>query len=109
MLERVAEALATVSKSVDQMRGPLRVGWSQTIAPRLVPPLAQHFTNRYPQVDLRFTEAAPRQIQDDVRHGRLDVALVYAWQADSDLCQEHIADVHLQVMLAAGHRLADRD
>lgn len=91
------------------MRGPLRVGWSQTIAPRLVPPLAQHFTNRYPQVDLRFTEAAPRQIQDDVRHGRLDVALVYAWQADSDLCQEHIADVHLQVMLAAGHRLADRD
>lgn len=38
-----------------------------------------------PQVDLRFTEAAPQQIQDDVRHGLLDVELVYAWQADSDL------------------------
>lgn len=108
VLERVVEAEAAVSDSVEQMRGPLRVGCSQTLAPRLVPPLAQYFTLHHPRVDLRFTEAAPGQIQDDVRHGRLDVALVYALQAEPDLQREHIADVHLQLMLAAGHRLADR-
>lgn len=108
VLERLVEAEAAVSDSVEQMRGALRIGCSPTLAPRLVPPLAQYFTEQHPLVDLRVTEGAPGPIHDDVRQGKLDMAFGYAWQADDDLRCEHIVDVHLQVMLAAGHRLAGR-
>lgn len=108
VLERLAEAEAVVSESVGQMRGALRVGCSPTLSPRLIPPLVQFFTLHHPQIDLRISEGAPVQTQDDVRHGRLDLAFGYAWQADTDLRREHIADVRLQVMLAAGHSLAGR-
>jgi DNA-binding transcriptional LysR family regulator len=108
VLERVVEAEAAVSESVEQMRGALRIGCSPTLAPRLVPPLAQYFTEHYPLVDLRITEGTPGEIQDEVRQGKLDMAFGYAWQADEDLRCEHIVDVHLQVVLPAGHRLAGR-
>ncbi|MFC9934720.1 LysR family transcriptional regulator [Glutamicibacter sp. NPDC127525] len=109
VLERVAEAELAVSESVEQMRGALRVGCSPTLAPRLVPPLAQYFTQRHPLVDLRISEGAPGPIQDAVRQGKLDLAFGYAWQTDEDLRSEHVVDVHLQIMLPAGHRFAGRD
>lgn len=106
VLERLVEAEAAVVEGVEHMRGALRIGCSPTLAPRLVPPLAQYFTEFHPQVDLRIIEGAPGLIQDHVRQGKLDVAFGYAWQADEDLRAEHIVDIHLQVILATNHRLA---
>jgi DNA-binding transcriptional LysR family regulator len=108
VLERVTEAAASISDNLGQIRGPLRVGCSQTLSPRLVPPLAEHFTKHHPEVDLRFTESSAGAVQEGLREGRLDVALVYALQADDDLAQELIKEIQLQVVLPQDHRLADR-
>ncbi|MFT4470177.1 LysR substrate-binding domain-containing protein [Arthrobacter sulfonylureivorans] len=106
VLERVTEAAASISDNLGQIRGPLRVGCSQTLSPRLVPPLAEYFTKHHPEVDLRFTESSAGAVQDGVREGRLDVALVYALQAEDDLDREVLKDIQLQVVLPQGHLLA---
>src|SRR6185312_7367677 len=104
----VTAAAAAFTDTLGQIRGPLRVGCSQTLSPRLVPPLAEYFTKHHPEVDLRFTESSAGAVQEGLREGRLDVALVYALQADDDLDRELIKDIQLQVVLPQDHRLASR-
>ncbi len=106
ILEQVAEAQEVIAESAGGMRGPLRVGISLTLSPRLVPPLVEHFTREHPLVDLRLEEGAPQELQEQVRTGRLDVVFLYSLQADADLDQVEIAPVRLHLMLAADHRLA---
>lgn len=108
ILERVGEASDAVSESLVEMRGPLRIGCSHTLSPRLVPALVDHFVSTHPLVDIGFREGAPSVLQEDVRNGRLDVALVYEQQADNDLERVRIAKVHLHVVLSARHELAGR-
>ncbi|MFB0836072.1 LysR family transcriptional regulator [Arthrobacter halodurans] len=108
ILERVAEASDAVSESLAEMRGALRIGCSHTLSPRLVPALVDHFVSNHPLVDVGFREAAPSALQDDVRNGRLDMALVYEQQSDDDLERVRIATVRLHVVLPAGHALAGR-
>ncbi|HET7139569.1 MAG TPA: LysR substrate-binding domain-containing protein [Arthrobacter sp.] len=108
ILERVAEASDAVAESLAEMRGPLRIGCSHTLSPRLMPGLVDHFVSNHPLVDVGFHEAAPSVLQEDVRNGRLDVALVYEQQADDDLEHARIAKVRLHVVLSASHKLAGR-
>lgn len=108
ILEHVTEASDAVAESLVEMRGSLRIGCSHTLSPRLVPGLVDHFVSNHPLVDVVFREAAPSVLQEDVRNGRLDLALVYEQQAGDDLESVHIAAVHLHVMLSARHELARR-
>ncbi|GAA3692247.1 LysR family transcriptional regulator [Arthrobacter ginkgonis] len=106
VLARVAEAEEAMTDHRDLMRGPLNIGFAQSISPRLMPVLAEHFTTRYPEVELGFREGAPSEIQDAVRDGHLDFALVYELQAAPDLTPVRLIDIHLHVMLPATHPLA---
>lgn len=108
ILERVAEASDAVSESLAEMRGPLRIGCSHTLSPRLLPALVDHFVSNHPLVDVGFREGAPSVLQEDVRNGRLDMALVYEQQSEEDLERIRIAKVRLHVVLSAGHKLANR-
>lgn len=108
ILERVAEASDAVAASLVEMRGPLRIGCSDTLSPRLMPGLVDHFVSNHPLVDVGFHEGAPSVLQEDLRNGRLDVVLVYEQQADDDLERVRIATVHLHVVLSARHELASR-
>ncbi|HRO94987.1 LysR substrate-binding domain-containing protein [Citricoccus sp.] len=109
VLEQVEEAQEAVRDQGGAIRGLLRVGVSLTMSPRVVPPLIEHFTTEHPLVELSFVEGAPDALQEQLRAGRLDLALLYSWQTDPDLEQIQIASVRLHVMLPAGHRLADQD
>ncbi|MGM9473407.1 LysR family transcriptional regulator [Pseudarthrobacter sp. YS3] len=108
ILERVAEASDAIAESMVEMRGPLQIGCAHTLSPRLMPGLVDHFVSNHPLVDVGFREGAPSALQEDVRNGRLDVALVYEQQADDDLERARIATVRLHVVLSAHHELAGR-
>lgn len=108
ILARIALAEEAVSESIGEMRGELRIGCSHTLSPRLIPPLVDHFTTNFPGVTVTFREGTPADIQHDVAHGRLDLALVYALQSAPDLEAIRVAAVHLHVMLSDHHRLAGR-
>jgi DNA-binding transcriptional LysR family regulator len=106
VLARVAEAEEAMAEGREGLSGPLRLGITQSASPRLMPQLAEHFTTRFPDVELSFREGTPAEIQDGVRRGQLDLALAYELQADPDLEALRLAEIALHVMLPAGHRLA---
>lgn len=106
ILDRAEDARDAVSESLDALRGPLRVGVSMTLSPRLVPILAAHFTVEHPQVDLELIEGAPHELQDEVLGGRVNAAFLYGLQAGEDLAITEVAPVQLHLILPAGHRLA---
>jgi DNA-binding transcriptional LysR family regulator len=109
ILDQVTEAQEAVSDNIGSMRGPLRVGVSLTMSPRMVPPLVEHFTIEHPLVNLHIIEGSPHELQNHLRAGRLDLALLYSWQSDPDLDQVEITPVRLHVMLPATHRLAGEE
>ncbi|GAB2475632.1 LysR family transcriptional regulator [Promicromonospora xylanilytica] len=109
VLDRVGEAREIVAESMSAMSGPLRVGCSHTLSPRLVPPLVARFDSEHPAVDVSFSEDDPAAVQESIRRGAIDLGLVYGRQADDDLAQVHLADVVLHAALPAGHPLAARE
>lgn len=108
VLDGVGEALDSVAESGGELTGTLRVGCSFTLSPRLIPELIARFDGEHPGVEVEFTEGSPSHVQDEVRMGRLDVALVYRQQADPDMPQTHLADVRLHLVIPAEHPLAQR-
>jgi DNA-binding transcriptional LysR family regulator len=106
ILDRAEEARDAVSDSLDALRGPLRIGVSTTLSPRLVPVLAARFTAEHPQVDLQLIEGAPQVLHDEVHGGRVNVAFLYGLQAGEGLTITEVAPVRLHLILPAGHRLA---
>lgn len=106
ILRLVDEVEGTVVGGYEDLRGPLRIGASQTVSPRMIPPLVEHFVRNHPLVDVRVVEDSPAAIQEAVRRGQLDLALSYAMQADPDLDAVEVADVQQHLMLPAAHPLA---
>lgn len=109
VLERVGEAREAVTESMSAMSGPLRVGCSHTLSPRLLPPLVARFDTDHPAVEVTFVEDEPAAVQEAIRHGTLDLGLVYGRQADDDLTQVHLSDVVLHAALPTAHPLAARE
>lgn len=105
-LESAEAARAAATESLVELSGPLRVGCLHNLARLILPPLAQQCVERYPMVDLQLVEAPAAQLQDDVRHGRIDLALVYSLQVDTDLPMTRLAEIQLHAVLPANHRLA---
>src|SRR5699024_12554083 len=98
-------AQAAATETLLELSGPLRIGCLHNLARLLLPPLAQLCDERYPHVDLQLVEASAAQLQNEVRQGRIDLALVYTLQVDTDLPLTQLATVRLHAMLAPDHRL----
>ena len=59
------------------LTGTLQVGCFKTIAPIILPALMRRSADLYPLVTLELTVADQADLLDDLRRGRLDLALVY--------------------------------
>lgn len=105
-LESAQAAESAATESLMGLTGTLRIGCLHNLARLMLPPLAQQFVERYPEVDLQLFENSAAQLQDDVRQGRVDLALVYSLQVDTDLPLIQLADIQLHAMLPANHHLA---
>ncbi len=106
ILERTEEAQDAVSESLTELRGIVRIGVGLTLSPRLVPQIAGHFTTHHPQVQVLLQERPPRELEEQVLAGQLDVAFLYRLQTSTNLTVTDLAPVWLHVILPAGHRLA---
>lgn len=108
ILDLVDSAGEAASERGDELRGDLSIGSVFPLSPRLLPGLAYAFATRWPDVRLRMDEAGPMELQQRVREGTLDVALVYARQADAGVVTHLIAPVRMHAMISADHPLAER-
>lgn len=106
VLDGVEEAVETVSEGTGALMGDLRVGCSSTLSPRLIPELLDRMAREHPLVRVEFTEGGPNEIQDEVRTGRLDLALLYSQQADATLRWERLSRVQLHLVVPVTHPLA---
>lgn len=105
-IESAEAAQAAATETLLELSGPLRVGCLHNLARLVLPPLAQQCVERYPGIDLQLFEDSAAQLQADVRHGRIDLALVYSLQVDTDLPLTRLSEIRLHAMLPTTHHLA---
>ena len=108
-VESAEAARAAATETLLELSGALRIGCLHNLARLVLPPLAQQCVERYPHVDLQLLEDSAAQLQTDVRQGRVDLALVYSLQVDTDLPMTRLAEIQLHAMLPTDHPLAAED
>lgn len=96
------------------LTGSLKVGCYSTLSPLLLPRIVDEFVNRHPEIDLSFEEGSHVALEEQLRAGRLDLAILYDYStqanpAPRDLTFEPIMFTTPYVLLHPGHRLAAKD
>jgi LysR family hydrogen peroxide-inducible transcriptional activator len=76
ILQRVDRLQAKLKAGRGPLKGRLRLGIIPTVAPYLVPVLIPEVRSRYPDLNLELKELLTDDCLDDLRHGKLDCAIV---------------------------------
>ncbi|MEV6416333.1 LysR family transcriptional regulator [Kribbella sp. NPDC051718] len=108
-LEALDRARAVVEEASTGLRGSVRIGTMTRLGLVDLASLLGAFYQRYPLVDVQVTTSPTGSsgLADDVRHGRLDVALVGLSAAElTGLEPRELATVRFVVLLPSSHRLA---
>lgn len=92
-----------------QLVGELNIGCFDTLAPWLIPPILEHFDRHHPGVTVTVVEASSDALQSQLHEGKLDAAFMYQLHVEEDLERDVIAEVRLQLVLPASHRLATEE
>ncbi|MFT4008416.1 MAG: LysR family transcriptional regulator [Nocardioidaceae bacterium] len=103
-----AHELGEVARGVGRsVVGDLVVGWFSTLTPFYLPTIVRAYEERYPDSCVRVIEGQHSQLTDDLREGRCELAIMYAYGA-GDLRSRVVDSVHPYVLVAADHKLASR-
>jgi DNA-binding transcriptional LysR family regulator len=108
-LEALDRARAVVEEASTGLRGNVRIGTMTRLGLVDLAELLGAFYQRYPLVEVQVTTSPTGSsgLADDVRHGRLDVALVGLSQAEmTGLEPRELATVSFVVLVPSSHRLA---
>lgn len=104
-----AQALEASAGAIrGELVGTLAVGCFDTLSPWLLPPVLEYFAERHPQVEVVVSEASSDELQRRLQSGELDAAFMYQLHVNTDLERALVTPVRLQLVLPAGHRLANR-
>lgn len=105
-----AERISTASRSLrGELVGPLRLGCFDTLSPWLFPRIAAFFATHHPGVNLQLLEGVSHDLQQMLKSGELDAALIYKNHLQNGISGEEILPVRLQVALPPNHRLASAE
>ncbi|GAA1638375.1 LysR family transcriptional regulator [Kribbella alba] len=108
-LEALDRARSVVEEASAGLRGSIRIGTMSRLGLVDLAELLGAFYQRYPLVDVHVTTSPTGSsgLADDVRHGRLDLALVGLGRPDLPGLETHeLAAVPFVVLLPSNHRLA---
>ena len=89
--------------------GVLDIGFLASVAFTLLPRLTREYGEAHPNVELRLHDMASGQQIEALREGRLDVGLMMRPYSAPDLNLETVLVEPMVLVVAHGHRLADRD
>ena len=76
ILERTDRLAVRVKAEQGPFKGRLRLGIIPTVAPYLVPKLIPELRRRFPKLDIELREVLTTACVDDLKHGKLDCAIV---------------------------------
>ncbi|WP_313805233.1 LysR substrate-binding domain-containing protein [Sphingobium sp.] len=89
-------------------RGYLRVGVSQSLIHRLLPPVLGEFIEHYPQIEVEVLEQAPADIEKGLAEGTLDVGLAFAPAILEDTELEPLLEERLVLVMRSSEAFARR-
>ncbi len=89
-------------------RGEVSAGCFITLAPFLLPGLMAGFAERCPEIALSIEEGNQAEVLGDLRSGRCEVALSYAYGLSDEFEAEVLAELPPRIILAQDHPLARR-
>ena len=107
ILSSVEDAKRSVQEDQDG-RGRLVVGAIPTVAPYLLPGIAERFLRRCPQAELEITEDVTQQIVRSCLQGQVDIGILALPIQDPHLQVEPLFEEELLLAIPAKHRLASK-
>ena len=110
-IEALERARATVQEASEGLRGSLRIGTLTSMGGVNLPAVLGAFHRRHPRVDIHVTVSLTGStgLAEEVRQGRLDVALVGLPEADlAGLAVRRVETRPYVALLPSAHRLAAR-
>ncbi|MFZ5789351.1 MAG: hydrogen peroxide-inducible genes activator [Pseudomonadota bacterium] len=106
-LLRQAEDLVEAARvNREPLSGPLRLGVIPTIGPFLLPCALPRLRRRYPRLKLYLTEDLTERLLDQLRAGRLDLALIALPYDSADMESAVIGEDPFSVALPESHALS---
>jgi DNA-binding transcriptional LysR family regulator len=108
ILRQADDAARAVREAQDGTTGRLRIGHLADALPALVPRAIVRFSTLHPQIRVSLETLDARRAVDDVRSGRLDVAVVGLPAATSGLTVSQIGTEEVVAALAERHLLSGR-
>lgn len=109
VLRRTADIQLAAQAARGELTGVLRVGCFTTVSPWLFPPIASYFSHKHPAVGLELTEGTSSGLQEKLKGGDLDAALLYRNHLQRGVQGLDIVPVRLQLALPASHPLTARE
>lgn len=103
------EVLAAAEGIKNIKRGNIRIGANQSIGEYLLPQLTEAFLKQYPKVKLKVVIGYSEAVISELKHHRLDLALVASRPRDSDLEVHLLMRDKLVAVMSPKHHLANRD
>lgn len=109
MLDLADDVKGAVDAELGVVSGPLVIACLTSFSAQLLPLIAEDFAEHFPQIRLQFVEGLAPDIQDMLRTGEADVAVMFAFQMEPGIDHVHVAHVEPRAMLPSGHTLAGRE
>lgn len=106
ILEQMMNLYTIASESMNNVRGPLRVGCLDTLAPMLTPELVFGFGRAFPGVRITLVEGNHEQLLKQLRTADIDIALTYDLVPASDIDFTALAQLPPYVMVGEHHPFA---
>lgn len=111
-----ARSLLAHAKELEQFAGAMggaqggevSAGCFITLAPFLLPGLLAGFAERHPEIALTVHEGNQAEVLEDLRTGRCEVALTYAYGLSDEFEVDVLAELAPRIILAQDHPLASR-
>ena len=108
ILEQMSNLYTIASESLNNVRGPLRVGCLDTLAPMLTPELVFGFGRAFPGVRITLVEGNHEQLLKQLRAADIDIALTYDLVPASDIAFQSLAQLPPYVMVGEHHPFASQ-
>ncbi|MFM2478941.1 LysR substrate-binding domain-containing protein [Celerinatantimonas sp. MCCC 1A17872] len=108
IIEQMNNLYTIASESLNSVRGPIRIGCMETLAPMLSPELIYGFGKAFPGVSVSLVEGNHEDLLNKLKTAEIDIALSYDLTTFNDLEFTPLAELPPYVMVGENHPLAEQ-
>ncbi len=106
VLREADDLVELARRSADPLAGTLCIGVIPTVSPHLLPLASPALARRFPRLDVRWREDKTETLVAELRHGRLEAALLALEAELGEVEQAPVAEDPFLLAMPPGHPLA---